>query len=147
MADIHNNYSGATITFEAGSTQNGDVNISGGTFNQNPGAQVDEKPDIEEKNDSEEAAAQLTNRQLVMLMAGVMDLTLDAEYLNQSALARLLSAMSGRSASSLRKTINEIAAQGYDTQGARQDMLVVASLLEKLDPRLAERLRNDARET
>ena len=42
MADIHNDYSGATISFEAGSTQNGDVSITGGTFNQYPLAAQDD---------------------------------------------------------------------------------------------------------
>lgn len=138
MSDIHNNFSGATLNFEAGSTQNGDITISGGTFNQTMSG--------EPTSTAESSDSKLTNRQLVLLMTSVLNLTLNPEFLNQKALARLLAAVSGKSEDSLRQTIMKMAKEGCETQGARQDMLVVASLLNDIDQDLAQRLRNDASE-
>lgn len=95
---------------------------------------------------SAERGIPLTNRQLVLLMTSVLNLTLNPEFLNQKALARLLAAVSGKSEDSLRQTIMKMAKEGCETQGARQDMLVVASLLNDIDQDLAQRLRNDASE-
>lgn len=138
MADIHNNYSGATLNFEAGSTQNGDVTISGGTINQTMSG--------EPSSAGETSACKLTIRQLILLMASALDLTLSPEYLNQSAFARLLAAVSGLSANSIRQAIVSMAKEGCETAEGRNDMLKVAALLEDVKPAVAQQLRNDARE-
>ena len=94
----------------------------------------------------EEKQTPLTNRQLVILMTALLDLSLDPEFVNQKALARLIAAVSGKSVESIRQAIIEASKKGFETQAARQDSRTVAELLEKLSPKLATQLRNGAEE-
>lgn len=144
MADITNNYEAGSCIFEAGSSQNGDVHITGGTFYQG-GAETSSSTPADKDVDIA-PVSQLSNRQLVILISTILDLSLAPEFLNQKALSRLLAAISGKSEGSLRQSIMDICKNGYETQEARQDMLTVAALLEKINPSLANQLKNDAKE-
>ena len=93
-----------------------------------------------------EKIQQLTNRQVVIMMAGLLDISLSPEYTNQKQLAQFLSRLTGRSEQSIRQTIMSLAKTGIETPQARKDSLVAADVLEPLCPRIATRLRNDAEE-
>lgn len=148
MADITNHYEAGSCVFEAGSTQNGDVHITGGNYYQGGAKKPEAKPEsVTDVTGAESIATpQLTNRQLVILFTALMDLSLDSEKLSKTGLSRLLSAVSGRSQEGLRKTIQEVSKNGYETPEARQDVLLVANLIENMAPRLANKLKNDALE-
>lgn len=92
------------------------------------------------------ASSQLTNRQVVILLTGLLDITLSPEYTNQKQLAIMISRITGNSKESIRQTIMNIAKNGLETEQARKDTLTVADILEPISKRLADRLRNDAME-
>ena len=75
-------------------------------------------------------AAQLSNRQVVIMMAGLLDLSLSPDFTNQKQLAQFLSRLTGRS----------------ETPQARKDSLLAADVLEPVCKKVASRLRNDAME-
>ena len=126
--------------FEAGSSQNGDITITGHIY------QGGAKPSGEaEKTDrqDDEYPGQLTNRQVVIMMTALMGISLSPEYTNQQLLGRL----TGRSAESLRKTIGKLAKEGIETDEARKDARVAADALEPFCSRIADRIRNDAEDS
>ena len=93
----------------------------------------------EEEAKEEEVKGQLTNSQLVLLFQSILNLNLLAT--NRNALSRLIAAVSGRSADSIRQhTKREI---NYDSEKVKQDVEVVANLLNELAPAIARRMRND----
>lgn len=143
MSNITNNYAEGSCIFKAGSSQNGDVHITGGTFNQGGLSSVVAKGTHQE---DEENPEQLTNRQIVIMMTALMDITLSPEFINQKNLARLLSRLTGRSAESLRKTIGKVAKEGIATDEAQKDAHVVADILELFCKRISDNIRNDAEE-
>lgn len=96
--------------------------------------------------EGEEAAQQLTNRQIVIMMTGLLDLSLSPEYTNQKQLAQFLSRLTGRSENSIRQTIMNLAKTGIETPQARKDSLIAADVLAPMCPQVASRLRNDAEE-
>lgn len=96
--------------------------------------------------EGKEAAQQLTNRQIVIMMTGLLDLSLSPEYTNQKQLAQFLSRLTGRSENSIRQTIMNLAKTGIETPQARKDSLIAADVLAPMCPRVASRLRNDAEE-
>ena len=81
----------------------------------------------------------LNIQQLILLFMEMLDLTLDPTFTNQSELARVIAAVSGFKFESIRPKI----AKGisYDKKQVKQDAQRVASLLEKVKPELAERIR------
>ena len=87
---------------------------------------------------------QLTNRQVIILMASLMGLSLSPSDTNHSELSRLLSRITGRSPQSLRQSIMSYARDGLDKAGAKRDAQQVASLIEHFCPDIAERIRCDA---
>ena len=140
MSNITNNYAEGSCVFEAGSSQNGDITITGHIY------QGGEKPSGEaEKTDrqDDEYPGQLTNRQVVIMMTALMGISLSPEYTNQQLLGRL----TGRSAESLRKTIGKLAKEGIETDEARKDARVAADALEPFCSRIADRIRNDAEDS
>lgn len=87
---------------------------------------------------------QMTNRQVVMLVASLLNIPLDPKYTNQKQLALFISRLTGRSAGSIRKTIMDDAKSGWETKQARKDMLTVANILDPISKKLADKLRCDA---
>ncbi len=91
-------------------------------------------------------AGQLSNRQVVIMMAGLLDISLSPDFTNQKQLAQFLSRLTGRSKESIRQTIMQLAKDGIETPRARKDSIVAADVLEPVCKRVAGRLRNDAEE-
>ncbi len=92
------------------------------------------------------ATGQLTNRQVVIMMAGLLDISLSPDYTNQKQLATFVSRITGRSEQSIRQTIMHLAKTGIETPQARKDSLLVADVLEPVCKKVAGRIRNDAEE-
>jgi len=96
-----------------------------------------------EKKEDEPGERRLTTQQLIMLFESILDISLDAIYTNQSELAELLSQVSGYKKDSIRvKIANGI---DYEKPQARKDAELLASLLDKIKPDIALKLRNGAR--
>ena len=96
---------------------------------------------VEDKTDSTKGgAAGLTNRQLVILFESLLDVPLSSQYTNIKALARLISKVSGHSEGSVRTCINS--GIDYDRAPVKNDVEVVAGLLDAVKPELAQMLRN-----
>lgn len=91
-------------------------------------------------------AGRLSNRQMVIMMAGLLDISLSPDFTNQKQLAQFLSRLTGRSKESIRQTIMQLAKDGIETPQARKDSIVAADVLEPVCKRVAGRLRNDAEE-
>lgn len=143
MSNITNNYEPGSCVFEAGSSQNGDVHISAPIY------QGGAKPSggtAKNTGGDEENPEQLSNRQVVIMMTALMDISLSPDYTNQKQLARLLSQLTGRSAESLRKTIGKVAKEGIETDEARKDAHAAADALEPFCKRISDQIRNDAEE-
>lgn len=98
--------------------------------------EAEEKAEVGEEKAEE---GRLNIQQLILLFMEMLDLTLDPTFTNQSELARLIAAVSGFKFESIRPKI----AKGisYDKKQVKQDAQRVASLLEKVKPELAERIR------
>ena len=94
----------------------------------------------------ESEAGQLTNRQIVILMASLMGISLSPTETSHSELSRFLSRLTGRSHQSLRQSIISYANEGLDKASAKRDARLVASLVERFCPQVAERIRCDAEE-
>ena len=110
---------------------------------------ADVKADSSSFENQQEAAnegniVQLTNRQVIILMASLMGISLSPTDTNHSELSRLLSRITGRSPQSLRQSIMSYARDGLDKAGAKRDAQQVASLIEHFCPDIAERIRCDA---
>lgn len=143
MSNITNNYAEGSCVFEAGSSQNGDVHITAPIY------QGGAKPvgnATKGAGQEDETPAQFTNRQVVIMMTALMDISLSPDFTNQKQLARLLSQLTGRSAESIRKTIGKLAKEGIETDEARKDARAAADALEPFCKKIANRIRNDAEE-
>ena len=143
MSNITNHYAEGSCVFEAGSSQNGDITISGNIYQggAKPVGDVTKSAGQEDENPE-----QLTNRQVVIMMTALMDISLSPDFTNQKQLARLLSQLTGRSAESIRKTIGKLAKEGIETDEARKDARAAADALEPFCKKTANRIRNDAEE-
>ena len=86
----------------------------------------------------------LSVKQLIILFMEMLDVTLDASGINQSALAKLIAQVSGYAENTIRPKI----AKGvdYDAKQTRQDAERIAALLDGIKPELAEKIRNNVRE-
>ena len=86
----------------------------------------------------------LSVKQLIILFMEMLDVTLDASGINQSALAKLIAQVSGYAENTVRPKI----ARGvdYDAKQPRQDAERIAALLDGIKPELAEKIRNNVRE-
>ena len=86
----------------------------------------------------------LSMKQLIILFMEMLDVTLDASGINQSALAKLIAQVSGYAENTVRPKI----AKGvdYDAKQTRQDAERIAALLDGIKPELAEKIRNNVRE-
>lgn len=102
------------------------------------------EPEVDTEVVVEPEVEQLTTQQLVILFEALLDVSLDSNYTNQSALATLLSRISGYKQSSMRAKITM--GIDYDKPQAKSDVAVVAALLDKIRPDLAEKLRNNVAE-
>lgn len=83
---------------------------------------------------------QLTNRQLVILFEMLMKRRLNSNHINVNALSRMIGAVSGKSSESIRQTIKK--GFDYNRPDMKADMEVVATLLDKIAPGIAQELRN-----
>ena len=106
---------------------------------------LDTTPNIQQgipqkKEDNETKAIQLTNRQLMILFDLFLNKGFSTEFCNQRALATLLSRVSGRSEGSIRQKIRE--GVDYEIEDVRNDVNLLAQLLEPIDNTLAEKMRN-----
>lgn len=126
--------------FEAGSSQNGDITITGNIYQGGAGPACEAE---KAGRQDDEHPGQLANRQVVIMMTALMDISLSPEYTNQKQLARMLAQLTGRSAESLRKTIGKLAKEGIETDEARKDARAAADALEPFCSRIADRIRND----
>lgn len=143
MSNITNNYAEGSCVFEAGSSQNGDVHITGPIYQGGAKPTGDAAKGAGQDVENPE---QLTNRQVVIMMTALMDISLSPDFTNQKQLARLLSQLTGRSAESIRKTIGKLAKEGIETDEARKDARAAADALESFCKKIADRIRNDAEE-
>lgn len=84
--------------------------------------------------------SQLTNRQLMILFDLFLNKGFSPEYCNQKALATLLSKVSGRSEGSIRQKIRD--GVDYEIEDVRNDVNLLAQLLEPIDASLAEKMKN-----
>lgn len=86
----------------------------------------------------------LSVKQLIIFFMEMLDVTLDASGINQSALAKLIAQVSGYAENTVRPKI----AKGvdYDAKQTRQDAERIAALLDGIKPELAEKIRNNVRE-
>lgn len=101
-----------------------------------------DEPMNEENLDNEEVLdGRLENRQLVILFTELLNVELDVNRTNFSALADLISKVSGKSKNGIRKYINE--KLNYKDEKTKKDVEVIASLLDPISPKMAERLRNN----
>ena len=94
----------------------------------------------EEKKSTDGQSEQLTNRQLMILFDLFLNKGFSTEYCNQNALATLLSRVSGRSMGSIRQKIRE--GVDYEVEDVRNDVNMLAQLLEPIDSSIAEKMRN-----
>ena len=106
---------------------------------------LDTTPNIQQgipqkKEDNETKAIQLTNRQLMILFDLFLNKGFSTEFCNQKALATLLSRVSGRSEGSIRQKIRE--GVDYEIEDVRNDVNLLAQLLESIDNTLAVKMRN-----
>ena len=106
---------------------------------------LDTTPNIQQgipqkKEDYETKAIQLTNRQLMILFDLFLNKGFSTEFCNQRALATLLSRVSGRSEGSIRQKIRE--GVDYEIEDVRNDVNLLAQLLEPIDNTLAKKMRN-----
>ena len=93
----------------------------------------------EEKKSTDGQYEQLTNRQLMILFDLFLNKGFSTEYCNQNALATLLSRVSGRSMGSIRQKIRE--GVDYEVEDVRNDVNMLAQLLEPIDDSIAEKMR------
>lgn len=85
---------------------------------------------------------QLTSRQIVILFDLLLDVSLSSNYTNVSALAALISQVSGYDKQGVRTRINELCKKGYDSPSIRHDIETLAALFDTLKPDTAQKLRN-----
>ncbi len=94
----------------------------------------------EDKKSADSQSEQLTNRQLMILFDLFLNKGFSTEFCNQKALATLLSRISGRSVGGIRQKIRE--GVNYEIKDVRNDVKLLAQLLEPLDNTLAEKMKN-----
>lgn len=76
---------------------------------------------------------QLSNRQVALLLAGLLNAGTDPAYTNVNAMSRLVSAVTGRSAGSVQSLLSKRDALNPDNPSVRRDYGIVRSLLEAID--------------
>lgn len=103
----------------------------------------DDKLALEEecKTKPTKDGSQLTNRQLVILFECLLDITLNAQYTNIKALSHLLSKVSGNSEGGIRTLIYK--GVDYEAKQTIDDVKLLAELVNPIQPKLAEKLRNN----
>lgn len=99
-----------------------------------------DEPLIEE----EENTGKLSIGQLLIFFEAALDITFDSRNMNQKALSTFISRVSGWRESSVRQKLQK--GIDYESAQVRQDAHLVAALLEKIRPDLAEIIRNNVNE-
>ena len=87
---------------------------------------------------SEKAVANIN--QTLMFFEAALNTSFDSHHINQSALAELISFLTGKKKGSIRTKITE--GIGYDGPQERRDATYLAKLLDEVSPELAQRIRN-----
>lgn len=90
---------------------------------------------------SEKAVANIN--QTLMFFEAALNTSFDSHHINQSALAELISFLTGKKKGSIRTKITE--GVGYDGPQEKQDAAHLAKLLDDVSPELAQRIRNNIR--
>lgn len=90
------------------------------------------------------ATTGLTNRQLVILFAHLLDVSLQPEFTNIKALSVLLSEVSGRSAGSIRQVIMK--GVDYEKEAVHDDIDRIEALVRPISATLADQLKNSKEE-
>ncbi len=90
---------------------------------------------------SEKAVANIN--QTLMFFEAALNTSFDSHHINQSALAELISFLTGKKKGSIRTKITE--GIGYDGPQEKQDAAHLAKLLDDVSPELAQRIRNNIR--
>lgn len=98
------------------------------------------KPHDAVEKSSNDTVDQLTNRQLMILFDLFLNKGFEPDYCNQKALSTLLSRVSGRSPGSIRQKIRE--GVDYDSEDVKNDVRLLADLLNPIDETIAEKMRN-----
>lgn len=86
----------------------------------------------------------MTNRQLIILFAHMLNITLSSEQTNINAFANLLSAINGHSANSIRTNIRS--GIDYESATVHNDIDYLVSLVEPVSPKLSRLLKNNKKE-
>ena len=86
----------------------------------------------------------LTYRQLVILFAHLLDVSLQPEFTNIKALSILLSGVSGRSAGSIRQVIMK--GVDYEKEAVHDDIDRIEALVRPISATLADQLKNSKEE-
>lgn len=94
----------------------------------------------EQKKTTEGDEQQLTISQLAILFEATLGVTYSSEYSNVNAIARLISAVSGYKQGSVRQKLIKL---NYDSTQSATDRERVATLIEKLSPKLADKIREN----
>lgn len=81
--------------------------------------------------------------QTLMFFEAALNTSFDSHHINQSALAELISFLTGKKKGSIRTKITE--GIGYDGPQEKQDAAYLAKLLDDVSPELAQRIRNNIR--
>ena len=81
--------------------------------------------------------------QTLMFFEAALNTSFDSHHINQSALAELISFLTGKKKGSIRTKITE--GIGYDGPQERRDAAYLAKLLDDVSPELAQRIRNNIR--
>ena len=81
--------------------------------------------------------------QTLMFFEAALNTSFDSHHINQSALAELISFLTGKKKGSIRTKITE--GIGYDGPQEKQDATYLAKLLDDVSPELAQRIRNNIR--
>lgn len=102
---------------------------------------IDSDEPLPEGVGEEEKEGQLGKRQLVLLFMELLNVSLGPDLTNQSALAELISKVSGKSKGSLLNTISK--GVNYENDKTKRDAEIVASLLDKIKPDLAQSIRRN----
>lgn len=92
------------------------------------------------EGNAQERVEQLSISQLAILFEATLGVTYSSEYNNVNAIARLIAAVSGYKQGSVRQKLIKMS---YESTQSAADRERVATLIEKLSPKLADKIREN----
>lgn len=99
---------------------------------------------VSDSKDPAKSDSSLTNRQLVILFAHLLDVSLQPGYTNIKALSQLLSEVCGRSAGSIRQTIMK--GIDYESANVHADIDRIEALIRPISEKIADTIKNSKEE-